>query len=408
LHNYIHISIPLLDELDNIDSLLSNFQKQTYKSFTIYLCINQPNSWWDDPNKSNICKRNLESIEYIESRKKEFNFSIQLIDRASKGNGWNDKKHGVGWARKTLMDKISNIADPNDIIISLDADTRFDIDYFEKIDSYFKKNTHIDCLSLPYYHPLNENDNANRAILRYEIYMRFYLLNLLQINSPYAFTALGSAIAFKVSALKKIGGFSPKKSGEDFYFLQKMVKYKGVGIWADTKLYPEARFSDRVFFGTGPAMIKGDNGDWSSYPIYSKELFNRIFKFYQLIPKLYIENIETPIDNFWNDNEKKIELFNKLRNNNKDEKHFIKAVHDYFDGLRILQYLKQNNKGDNDISNLIDFLKQHPNTEILDILSNNFSFENSSISQLNQIRDYLCKLEDIKRQEIFYNTWKTN
>ena len=408
MQNHIYISVPLLDEFDNLERLLSDFKKQSFKNFTVYFCVNQPESWWNNSDKKIICNRNIKSIEYLQDKSNDLDFKINIIDKSSKGNGWKNKKIGVGWARKTLMDEISNIANHNDIIISLDADTGFDVDYFEKANNYFNNNTQIECLSLPYYHPLNNNENANRSILRYEIYMRHYLLNLLQINSPYAFTALGSAIAFKVSALNKIGGFSPKKSGEDFYFLQKMVKYKGVGIWANTKLYPEARFSDRVFFGTGPAMIKGNSGDWNSYPIYAKNLFDNINRFYQLIPKLFYDNIDTPIDNFFVSKDKKEDWLNKLRKNNKDEKHFVKAVHDYFDGLRILQYLKQNNKEGQDIDNLIEFLKQHPDTKILDILSNNFSFENCSISQLNQIRDYLCRLEDIKRKETFYNTWKTN
>jgi len=408
LQNHIYISVPILDELDNLGRLLSDFKKQSFKDFTVFICINQPNDWWDNPNKITICNRNIESIEYLQDKSNDFDFKINIIDKSSRGNGWTNKKLGVGWARKTLMDNISSIANPDDIIISLDADTSFDKDYFEKIHNYFNNNIQIECLSLPYYHPLNDNENANRSILRYEIYMRYYLLNLLQINSPYAFTALGSAIAFKVSALNKIGGFSPKKSGEDFYFLQKMVKYKGVGLWLDTKLYPEARFSDRVFFGTGPAMIKGNNGEWDSYPIYSMKLFDKIKEFYDIIPELFIKNIETPIDDFFDSKEKKIKILEKLRKNNKDVIHFTKAIHDYFDGLRILQYLKQNTTENNDLLNLIEFIKENYNKNISDIINDNFSFENSSISKINEIRDYLCKLEDIKRQEIFYNTWKTN
>jgi len=408
LQNHIYISIPLLDELDNLERLLSDLKKQSFKEFTIYFCINQPDDWWDNTSKINICNRNIKSIEYLQDKGIDFDFKINIIDKSSKGNGWSNKKLGVGWARKTLMDKISSIANPDDIIISLDADTSFDEDYFEKIHNYFNDNTQIECISLPYYHPLNDNENANRSILRYEIYMRYYLLNLLQINSPYAFTALGSAIAFRVSALNKIGGFSPKKSGEDFYFIQKMVKYKGVGLWLDTKLYPEARFSDRVFFGTGPAMIKGNNGEWNSYPIYSMKLFDKIKEFYEIIPKLFLENIDTPIDNFFDSKDNKFKILEKLRKNSKDVKHFTKAIHDFFDGLRILQYLKQNTIENNDLLNLIEFIEENYDENISEIINSNFSFENSPISKINKIRDYLCNLEDMKRQEIFYNTWKTN
>ncbi len=91
-----------------------------------------------------------------------------------------------------------------------------------------------------------------------------------------SFTAIGSAMALPVKSYRAIGGMTPHKSGEDFYFLQKLRKFGKVLTWNKEKVYPEARYSDRVFFGTGPAMIKGRDGDWSSYPIYPFELFDEI------------------------------------------------------------------------------------------------------------------------------------
>ena len=124
--------------------------------------------------------------------------------------------------------------------------------------------------------------------------------------------------------------------------LQKMVKFRPILNWNDEKVFPAARFSNRVFFGTGPAMIKGNDGDWSSYPIYPMDLFNQIAEFYKLIPQLFEKNISTPIDSiFGNTNDCNI-IWENLRKNNKDLPHFTKAIHDKFDGLRILQFLKQN------------------------------------------------------------------
>jgi len=397
-----------MDEFENLEKIFLNLNKQNFSNFSVYFCINQPKSWWDKEEQIHICNNNLKSIDFINKIKNNYKFQIHLIDRSSKEKAWSEKNQGVGWARKTLMDYISNISNENDIIISLDADTQYDSNYFQLISEYFQKNTSIDCISIPYYHPLNTDDNANKAILRYEIYMRYYLLNLFRINNPYSFSALGSAIAFRISSLNKIGGFSPKKSGEDFYFLQKMVKYKGIGIWLNSKVYPEARFSNRVFFGTGPAMIKGNTGDWNSYPIYSMTLFDKIKEFFNLAPTLFKNNIETPLDSFFKSIEERNQLFDKLRKNNKDIEHFVKALYDYFDGLRILQFLKQNNEIGNDNINLQLFLRQYGNTEINDLIKDNFKLENSSIIELNEIRDYLCKLEDLKRKEIFYSTWKTN
>jgi len=399
-YHHLYIAIPLLDELDNIELLLNSIKQQTYSNFSLYTCVNQPDEWWGDNAKLDICQRNLDSIKNIENYSKKVKFPVIIIDKSSKGNGWQGKKLGVGWARKTIFDEIETVANNEDIVISLDGDTDFASNYFETINKNFNDNNNIDVISIPYYHPLNQDDNANRAILRYEIYMRIYLLNLLRIKSPYAFTALGSAIAFRVKALRKISGFSPKKSGEDFYFLQKMVKYKPIGIWNDVSVKPAARFSDRVFFGTGPAMIKGNNGNWDSYPIYPFELFDRIQSFYSIIPQLFISNIETPIDEFLlNISINKNELWNKLRLNNKDLSHFTKAIHDFFDGLRILQFLKFSYQPNNEVSNLISFIKRF-NIEKKVLFKNieNFSFETSSIVEMNEIRDYLCTLENEERK----------
>lgn len=400
--NHLYIAIPLLDELDNIDLILKNIMQQSYSNFTLYTCVNQPNEWWEDNEKIKVCQRNIKSIDIIEKYSKRVNFQIIIIDKSTKGKGWQGNKLGVGWARKTLFDEIETIAKDDDIVISLDGDTEFPPNYFESINDNFSLNKNIDVLSIPYYHPLNKDNKANRAILRYEIYMRIYLLNLIRINSPYAFTALGSAIAFRVKALRKIGGFSPKKSGEDFYFLQKMVKYKHIGIWNEVYVSPEARFSDRVFFGTGPAMIKGNLGDWTSYPIYSMELFDKIKLFYSIIPDLFIKNIQTPIDEFLlHISIDRNQIWDKLRLNNKDLPHFTKAIHDFFDGLRILQFLKYSYKTNEEEANLRSFL-----------IANNFekssssfniehiSFETSSIVDLNTIRDYLCRLENEERKRI--------
>ena len=400
MDNKIYIALPLLDELDNIELILNCLKTQTYSNYTLVVCVNQPNSWWHDETKIDICRRNILTIEKLEQLSEVNNIESIIIDKSSKGNGWTEKKVGVGWARKTIIDKISSIANNDDIIISLDGDTFYKETYFETIIKNFSENKNIDVVSVPYYHPLNDDKDANRAILHYEIYMRYYFLNLVRIGSPYSFSALGSAIAFRHKALKKIGGFTPKKSGEDFYFLQKMVKHKPISNWLNEKVYPAARFSDRVFFGTGPAMIKGNEGNWNSYPLYPISLFDSVRDFYNIIPELYKNNIATPIDTYWNDETAKINILDKLRKNNKDVKHFVKAVYDYFDALKTLQFLKSNYIAETEEKNLIEFLEADFAKGINLQLLNELDFNTSPIGQLNEIRDYLCSIEDKYRQQI--------
>jgi hypothetical protein len=266
------------------------------------------------------------------------------------------------------MDTINETANPEDIIISLDADTEYPPEYFESVKQLFEAHPTAVALSNPYYHKLTGREDEDRAILRYEIYMRCYHHNLVRIRSPYAFTALGSAIAVRISAYRKIGGMAPKKSGEDFYFLQQLCKVGQVLTHNKTTVYPATRLSNRVFFGTGPALIKGVDGDWNSYPIYPPKLWDEITNIYQ-----NFDQYLSPED------------LQKLRANSKTEAQFQKFCHEKFDGLRILQYLKSKhieNPQPDEIS-----LKE--NLKILGIpitLPPNFSFDTAPIDFLDHIR----------------------
>ena len=237
-------------------------QQLTSHPFTVYICINQPDEWWGMGDKVEICRHNADLLRWVEAYRLQAPFPIEIIDRATAGKGWQGKKRGVGWARKTLFDRILSVAGERDLVVSMDADTEFGTSYFESVARNLAQHPRWVALSVPYYHQLTGEEAKDRAILRYEIYMRHYALHLLEIGSPYAFTAIGSAIVVRAAALRKIGGITPVQSGEDFYLLQKLRKMGEVGTWNEECVYPAARYSDRVAFGTGPAMMKGAAGNW--------------------------------------------------------------------------------------------------------------------------------------------------
>ena len=272
----IRVAIPAMDELEYLPVTLDALacQRTTFP-FEVYICVNQPDIYWDDPAKLYVCEHNQQLIDFLRNYD---NLTLHVLDYSSRGNGWKGKQFGVGFARKVLFENILSDSDPDDLIVSLDADTRLNPGYLQSLADNFDANRDMQSLAVPYYHEINLEDEAqSRAMLRYEIYMRNYAINLLKINSPYGFTALGSAIAMRAEALHKIGNITPFQSGEDFYLVQKFCKMGGLRLFNSECVYPAGRYSDRVPFGTGPAMQAGASGVWDSYPIYPHDCFKQFF-----------------------------------------------------------------------------------------------------------------------------------
>jgi hypothetical protein len=288
----------------------------------------------------------------------------------------------------------------------MDGDTYYPPAFLGEVLKRFVEMPNIDGLTIPYYHRLL-GDETDRLILRYEIYMRYYLLNMLRINNPYAFTAIGSAMACTSNIYSKIGGITPVKSGEDFYFIQKLVKNGTIGLWCNTIAYPSSRFSSRVLFGTGPALIKGSSGDWDSYPIYAQGSYENVKRTFATFPLLFNKYIETPMDEFLKEQFRADDIWAPLRRNFKDRRNFVKACQGKVDGLRILQYLRKSKTTliADDSATLIRFVKNEL-TDFKDLRNkidlDFFDFEKSSTTALNKIRDLLFEVEQIMRIERDY------
>ncbi len=336
---YAHISvaIPLLAELDNLPLMLERLRRQTYRQFTLYCCVNNLEGGYGY-EENQACLALLHEVRDL---------PVVVIDRSSRGCGWTGKKKGVGWARKLLFERIMEEHADDELVVSLDADTDFDSDYLQAVVDTMNAHPDHNAFSVPYYHPLSHDEALDRPMLRYECYMRHYLLGLLRIGSPYAFTALGSAMVFPLWAYRRVGGITPLQGGEDFYLLQKFAKtgrivgqfvepYHGQGM----VVRPQGRISSRVPFGTGPAIAKGTNAMEDSYPFYSDEGFAAVKATYDLFPALYDGDVETPMTPFLCQQLATDDLWSPLRANFKSRHLFVHACAERVDGLRILQYLK--------------------------------------------------------------------
>ena len=116
----IHVAIPIQDEVGHLPLCLDALRQQERVRFIVWSCVNQPDAWQNDPDRRSVCEANQVCLRMLSGAR---DLNVRIIDRASPGRGWPPKRSGVGHARKELFDAISDEAAPQDLIVSLDADT---------------------------------------------------------------------------------------------------------------------------------------------------------------------------------------------------------------------------------------------------------------------------------------------
>ena len=192
------------------------------------------------------------------------------------------KRHaGVGLARRLIMDeavaRLCAAGNDDGIIACLDADCTVASDYLQQLLLHFRTHPRSPACSIHYEHSLHgdDNDRSIRAgIVRYELYLRYYVHALRYAGFPYAFQTLGSSMAVRSDVYQREGGMNRRQAGEDFYFLSKVIALGGFSELRNTTVYPSPRVSHRVPFGTGRAMgewIARDQSDWLVYPLAAFE-----------------------------------------------------------------------------------------------------------------------------------------
>jgi hypothetical protein len=184
-----------------------------------------------------------------------------------------------------------------------------------------------------------------------------------------------------------------------------LAKLGRVLHWTDAPVSPATRKSWRVPVGTGQAIVAACEGKHPErYPLYSPELFDRVRRTTDAFPDLFVDSVETPLDGFLREKTNTGDPWQALRENHKTSERFVRACHQRFDGLRILQYLKTEYRRapSDDRATLIDWLGRHgialPGTEAeasrWRSLLEERSLATLSISELDRIRRMLFRMED--------------
>jgi hypothetical protein len=232
-------------------------------------------------------------------------------------------------------------------IACLDADSPVDPGYVEGILSVFDAEDPPAAGVCCCRHPIPEDEERARAIVAYELWLRYLVEGFRLCGSPYAFQTIGSCTVVSPRAYARADGMPRRQAGEDFYFLQKVAKISGRVVDLDVTVRPSARVSDRVPFGTGRAMRRcRDQGPDYYLEVEPPLVFHDLKRFFASSPAGY-ENPARMRESAGRLLRSFIEkhggwtVLENIRQNSADPDHFSFAVHTWFDSLQVVRYARR-------------------------------------------------------------------
>lgn len=338
------IVIPVLDEFTTLPETLESLAKNPPDLLSQTLIVIVINNRASAAIEQKI--ENQKTLDWLRSAHVPW-LNLTWVDASSPSLELS-QKDGVGLARKIGFDLALSCLDwsSDPLLISLDADSLVDENYLSAIGTHFHAGRSAGAF-LPFRHQQATDSKHEGAIRRYELYLRSYLFGLQWAGSPYAFTSIGSALACRASCYVTAGGMKRRKAGEDFYFLQQLVKVGEVRMLNGTVVKPSSRFSVRVPFGTGRAVQAEVSGEESLYRFISSNSFQLLKIWLQLVadhrnagadvllaqamklsPALADFLVELDFADVWD----------KLHKNHSSAS-FLSEWHNWFDGLRTRQLL---------------------------------------------------------------------
>jgi len=282
----------------------------------------------------------------------ESKLKLGYINAASRGCEMPANTGGVGMARKIGMDMavrlLGNNSTSSPVILCLDADTLVRDSYLSVIRKYFTPE--IKTAIVAYEHQMPQTYEEQAAIVCYEIFLRYWILGLKYAKSPWAFHSIGSTIAVSTEAYVEVRGMNRREAGEDFYFLNKLAKTGAINYVKETCVYPSARSSTRVPFGTGKSIQKflSGIGKEEFYSLYDVRIFTILRDWLKLMNKCLTADedeiltkageIHVVLKSFLKISDFAA-IWSKIRRNSKDEKILARQFSDWFDGFKTLKLI---------------------------------------------------------------------
>jgi len=344
------VVIPCYNEPDIVTTLNSLASCCPPKAdVSVLVVINDADDASEESIEQNILT--LNSIKEWNFEHRHLFFDVQRIYAHALPRKWS----GVGWARKLGMDEVvkqifsNNLQDG--IIVSFDADSTVLPNYFQSIESAFDHNPTFNFFTIHFEHLYTDQRLSpliREGIIRYELHMRYFRSAMQWSGYPHSIHTVGSSFALKASSYVKQGGMNRRKAGEDFYFLHKLVLLGHYGNINTTTVFPSARQSDRVPFGTGAAIRKWSEGNSELNYTYSMEAFRNLKPLFA-DPSHFLDMEMDEISDFLShlhpsiqsylEKSRTIEELLELKGNCSNAKVFEKRFFHLLNAFWILQYL---------------------------------------------------------------------
>jgi len=367
-HFEMIVVIPAIKEFENVRKLLTSLYQNDPACFSKTLILFVLNNL--ESSSIQIKKDNCNTLELLERLvhkrpNDEFeadiisaNLNIGFIDCSSPSFELPEKDGGVGLARKIGMDcslKLFNYSSgKKNILVCLDSDCTVADNYLYTIYNSFNENN-LSAGYVNFSHSAPANSEEHKAIINYEIFLRYYVLGLTYANSPYAFFTIGSTMVCDVESYVRVGGMNKKKAAEDFYFMEKLSKITNINKIYGTTVFPSSRGSWRVPFGTGQRVNRFLSKVQNEYLIYNPESFIILKEWIRYFSNIdakanadeileYAEKIFIPLKHFLEENSFQKNWENIIRNS-KTEKQLDKQKQFWFDGfksLKLIHFLRDN------------------------------------------------------------------
>ncbi len=368
----IAVVIPALAEREyiqkTIESLFASYtcmkNNTTYTiRVGIIVVVNNKKS-----HTNEIKQNNADTIALLNDLAKQFfdeDFLLYVGD-CTAGDFCIPEREGVGLVRKIGMDFALTLNAK--MLCCFDADTLCDTQYFTEIakhleltvDGEVSETQKFFAAVADFTHQKAESESLQIAIDMYENYLKTHSKKLQECGTPFYPVALGPTLVCNATAYTAIGGMNCRVAGEDFYFLQKLIKTSpNMKIpTLKTVVYPNSRVSDRTLFGTGQTLndFQINNKKLNKYT-FSGDSYKVLKAFIDLIETVYlctnnsssseicIQNntlleklkaIDGKLCDFLY-NEDFFEIWNTLCIQNRNENSRRKAFYTWFDGLKVIR-----------------------------------------------------------------------